>query len=344
MSRKSPAIEHAALVVVMFGVVMGVAGAQTSDTRQLDSYRYAVTLAPGPGRTAALERFVAVSPASSLQRDALQFLTWEYLRLGNWSKAGKTAGELLQTNSDDALALSVVAQQIRQTLTASKRTGELLRVARHGLATLEALRIPEGMSTAEFAELKRYAYGLLTASAGGAYLRSGEFASAREFLRRAAEQLPDDIQTAYDLGLADLNGPRPKRPEGYWYLARAVNLSAKTAGGRDIAEYARKRYRDDGGSDAAWNEFVVATATHRSATRSSLARSKAPRQPFAAPPTLPLEELHFQERLGWQVAPRKQTQDRFIGPWREPESPSHSGFSSRRRWPRRKIAQPFFGA
>jgi hypothetical protein len=62
------------------------------------------------------------------------------------------------------------------------------------------------------------------------------------------------------MGLALLNGKNRDPYRGYWYLARAANLSAGTQQGQAIADYARKAYQKEGGKDAGWDRYVASAA------------------------------------------------------------------------------------
>ena len=71
---------------------------------------------------------------------------------------------------------------------------------------------------------------------------------------------PNNAQWVYGLGLALLNGKNRDQYHGYWYLARASNLTEGTPQGQQIANYARNTYRQDGGKEAGWNRFLASAA------------------------------------------------------------------------------------
>jgi hypothetical protein len=69
---------------------------------------------------------------------------------------------------------------------------------------------------------------------------------------------PNNVRWVYGLGLAMLNGKNKDEYRGYWYLARAANLSGPQ--GKEIADYARRSYHSGGGTDSGWQAFVASAA------------------------------------------------------------------------------------
>jgi len=109
------------------------------------------------------------------------------------------------------------------------------------------------MSEPEFSVLRQRAQAMLQGSAGAAELQLQNYSRARADLRDALTSDPNALQNIYAPALADLEGKNKNSQEGYWYLARAVNLSQGTPQGSQIAAYARVRYVRDSGSSSAWN-------------------------------------------------------------------------------------------
>ena len=78
---------------------------------------------------------------------------------------------------------------------------------------------------------------------------------------------PMDVLAINVWGLADLSGREPDSPEGYWYLARAAHLARGTPAGAQIDQFARRKYREDGGANADWDRYLAAaTVPTRPAT------------------------------------------------------------------------------
>jgi von Willebrand factor type A domain len=95
---------------------------------------------------------------------------------------------------------------------------------------------------------------------GMSYLRSEDYPGARLALQEAVNGDPNNAQWVYGLALALLNGKDKDEYRGYWYLARAANLTGQMPQGREIAEYARNKYRSGGGKEAGWQAFVASAA------------------------------------------------------------------------------------
>jgi hypothetical protein len=62
------------------------------------------------------------------------------------------------------------------------------------------------------------------------------------------------------MGLALLNGKNRDQYRGYWYLARAANLTGGTPQGQEIANYAWREYVKDGGKAAGWQRYQASAA------------------------------------------------------------------------------------
>jgi len=57
-----------------------------------------------------------------------------------------------------------------------------------------------------------------------------------------------------------LNGKNRDPYRGYWYLARAANLTGGTEQGKEIANYAWRSYYNDGGREAGWQRYIASAA------------------------------------------------------------------------------------
>jgi tetratricopeptide (TPR) repeat protein len=250
------------LLVGLMLLLSAAALAQSSDINELDRYSAAVKQAGTSDRIAALEHFVS-SASSSLKIDAMELLVWDYKQQGNHPQATKWAQELAQADPDNGLALAVLSDNARHAaLTQTpQQLAESLSLTARGLSGIDRLRKPAGMSDSDFASLQRQVKGILNGELGYADLQRKDYATARISLRKAVALLPDNAQYVYALSLADLMGPAPNQTEGYWHLARAVNLTQGTPAGLQIAAYAADKYRQDGGTARDWEKFLVATAS-----------------------------------------------------------------------------------
>ncbi len=276
--RVSPvfATRLAVCLLAMSLTVPPTAIAQASPSNELSEYTNAVARAQPADRLSHLERFSMNARLGPLKIEALQFVIWEYLRNQNLPHALTWANQLRTFDQDDALALAVISDHARNTLQAANPTPkQVIAMARQGLDALPQLQRPLGMSQTDFAELRQRAQVMLAGAAGWAELQRKDYADARSYLRQSVALDPDNAQNVYALALADLEGANADLKEGYWYLARAVNLSQETPQGAQIAQFARARYIKDGGGTAAWNQFLAATATPNTKATHSVVSASA---------------------------------------------------------------------
>ena len=226
--------------------------AQVTDTRELQSYLTAITGANPAERTGHLRGFLQAWPQSSLRGDALEWLAWDN-HLADRSESVAWARDLLTLDATTPLAAAIVMDNEPQA--AADKTYDAAQAA---IGKLGAMRPPAGMGAPEFYRVRQFATAALCATVGTIELQRKDFPTAREYLRRAAMLAPHDARYAYSLGLADLSGNRPDAPEGYMYLARAVNLAQGTPAAREIDRYARGRYEKEGGKPGDWDRFLAA--------------------------------------------------------------------------------------
>jgi len=242
-------------------LVTAAAAAQQPAANDLSQYTAAVARVDHADRVVQLEHFAVHARSGPLKIAALEFVIWEYLRTSNVAHALAWANSLQEADKDNAIALALLSNDARNGLQRGAIKPErLLAMASRGLDNLQELWRPLGMSDVDFSELRRRANAMLSGAAGAAELQMHDYMPARAYLHNAVAVQPDHAPDVYSLALADLNGKDPNRKEGYWCLARAVNLSQGTPQGVEIARFARARYVKDGGSTSDWNDFLAATA------------------------------------------------------------------------------------
>jgi tetratricopeptide (TPR) repeat protein len=91
----------------------------------------------------------------------------------------------------------------------------------------------------QFAEQKKPGIALFYAAAGFADLQLKDFPAAIDAFKTALANDPKDAVSAYRLGVAYLSQTPPQSLDGFWYLARAINL--KIQGDAQIKDYLRKQ-------------------------------------------------------------------------------------------------------
>jgi tetratricopeptide (TPR) repeat protein len=271
------AITHFVRVCALFLAVTSSMWAQQSSTAALTSYARGVQLSDPAQRLAAMTEFLHSNPASSLAKDALEIATWDSIRFRDTTLCSRWGGELLKRSPQSPLAQAA--------LTAANPTPTAAAIEALGkaLASVDQIHKPEGFSEAEFAELRRQVWLLLDGAIGIDYVALQRYEDARPYLKPAVSIAPNDPRFTYSYAVALLSGKNPDTKNGYWQLARAVNLNAGSAAGAGIAQYARSKYLEDGGSDADWKQFVAVTSIGtRNQARAKAANSAATRSAVTA--------------------------------------------------------------
>ena len=278
---------------LLFAYVHAVptAVAQTSSNNELSQYTSAVAQVRSEDRLVQLELFVMRATPGPLKTDALELVIWHYLQVGRVSHALAWADTLAANDKDNPIATALLSNRARSELDQGTiKPQHLLAMSSRGLDRLPQLARPLGMSPADFVLLERQANAMLSGAAGAAELRLRDDVAARVYLHNAVAVQPSNVADVYALALADLNGHDPNRKEGYWYLARAVDLSRGTPQGIEIARFARARYVQDGGSTSNWDQFLSAAArpnpNAERATEMEIASANVPHPaPQPSPPT-----------------------------------------------------------
>jgi von Willebrand factor type A domain len=263
---------------------------QTTRTPGWAEYSNAVAQAQPADRIRQLQWF-AWKASGPLRTDALELVVWEYLRVGDHNRALTWARELQTSDSGNALALAMICDGAQSSSTKTMKPAELLVTANHGMIALPRLRRPMGMKDADFVQLRRQAQMMLERAAGYAELQNKDYASARDYLRQVVGFNPKDAQSVYLLGLADISGRDANPRQGYWELARAAHLAGNTPQARQIAQFGRTRYINEGGSNAGWDQFLLSASATNSITSpaavsfSRVASAPAPSRSTSQPKT-----------------------------------------------------------
>jgi hypothetical protein len=250
-----------------------MAQAERADMTGLSQYEAALKETSVTRQISALERFISVAGGNPLKTSALEVLVWDYLRSGTPAQAVRPANALLAIDSGNAIALAALVDPRATRSPGDDR--ERFQMATRGLSEYGRLQKPVGMTREEFYRLQLRILSTLDGEAGFGYLGQKNYAAAQQYLQQAVATVPNSGRYVYGLALAMLK-QSPPQSQGYWYLARAVNLLRGTPQGPQIAEYARAQYVGAGGSDSNWDRFLIAARAPTSATRPNVARSTTP--------------------------------------------------------------------
>jgi tetratricopeptide (TPR) repeat protein len=226
----------------------------------ISAYAEAIKQSTISDRIMAMDKYIALPGNSRLKVDALEFLVWDHMRLRHPSQSAQRARELLAVSPGNPIAIAVLSQD-------SLSAPQGRAAVQNQLATLTAVRSgvdhmikPEGMLDRNFQMLQQQLAIMLNGAIGMAYLSLQDYPRARPALEQAVASDPNNPQWVYGMGLALLNGKERDPYRGYWYLARAANLTAGTQQGQEIANYAWRIYVNGGGKAEGWQRYQASAA------------------------------------------------------------------------------------
>jgi tetratricopeptide (TPR) repeat protein len=257
--KSLPWISFCFSLVLVLTLVPCSAQAQSAGS-SISAYADAIKQSTISERVAGMDRYVAMAGGSRLKMDALEFLVWDHLRLGHQSQSAQRAKELLAISPGNPIAVAVLNQDMSSASRDKGATANRLAQLNSAISSLDQLSKPEGMLDRNFQMLRQQVAIMLNGAVGLSYLAIEDYPQARMALEQAVASDPNNAQWVYGMGLALLNGKNRDQYRGYWYLARAANLTAGTPQGKEIASYARRAYQKDGGKDAGWDRYVASAA------------------------------------------------------------------------------------
>jgi len=257
---KVPTRVSFSLSLILLLAFAGVSCAAQSSGSSISAYADAIKQSTISERITAMERYVAVAGSSKLKTDALEFLVWDNFRLGHQSQSAQRAKELLAISPGNPIAVAVLNQDMSSAPRDKGATANRLAQLNSAMSSLDQLSKPEGMLDRNFQMLKQQVAMMLNGAVGLSYLAIEDYPQARMALEQAVAGDPNNAQLVYGMGLALLNGKNRDQYRGYWYLARAANLTAGTPQGQEINNYAWRAYVKDGGKAEGWQRYQASAA------------------------------------------------------------------------------------
>jgi tetratricopeptide (TPR) repeat protein len=249
------------VLVVLLCVVFSNTQAQAqSGESSISAYADAIKKSTIAERITAMDHYLSIAGGSNLKVDALEFLIWDHLRLNHQSQSVQRAQQLIAIAPANPIAMAILNQNAPVTPQGKAQAQSQLASLKSAMNSLDHLNKPEGMVDRNFQVLKQQVAVMLTGATGLCYLQIEDYADSRPALQQAVTNDPNNPQWVYGLALALLNGKSRDQYRGYWYLARASNLTEGTPQGQQIASYGRTTYRKDGGKDAGWDRFLASAA------------------------------------------------------------------------------------
>jgi tetratricopeptide (TPR) repeat protein len=247
------------ILLIAFGGISCIAQAQSAGS-SISAYADAIKQSTISERITAMDRYVAMAGNSKLKTDALEFLVWDNFRLGHQSQSAQRAKELLAISPGNPIALAVLNQDMSSASRDKSAAANRLAQLNSAMSSLDQLSKPEGMLDRNFQMLKQQVANMLNGAVGLSYLAIEDYPQARAALEQAVASDPNNAQLVYGMGLALLNGKNRDQYRGYWYLARAANLTAGTPQGQEINNYAWQAYVKDGGKAEGWQRYQASAA------------------------------------------------------------------------------------
>ena len=257
---KSPPRVSLSLLLILMLALAGASGFGQAQGSSISAYADAIKQSTISERITAMDRYVAVSGGSKLKIDALEFLVWDHLRLGHQTRSTQRARELLAISPGNPIAVAVLNQDMSSASRDKGVTANRLAQLNSAMRSLDQLSKPEGMLDRNFQMLRQQVAIMLNGAVGLSYLAIEDYPQARMALQQVVASDPNNAQWVYGMGLALLNGKNRDQYRGYWYLARAANLTGKTPQGQEINNYAWRAYQKDGGKTAGWERYLASAA------------------------------------------------------------------------------------
>jgi len=247
------------IVSVIFTCVLSCTALAQSAQSSVSAYAEAIKQSTISERITAMDRYVAMAGNSRLKVDALEFLVWDHLRLSHPSQSAQRARELLAISPGNPIAVAVLSQDAPPTQGKAAIQNQL-GTLNSAMTAVDRMIKPEGMLDRNFQMLQQQVAIMLNGAIGMDYLSLQDYPRARPALEQAVASDPNNPQWVYGMGLALLNGKDRDPYRGYWYLARAANLTGGTPQGQDIANYAWRAYVKDGGKAEGWQRYQASAA------------------------------------------------------------------------------------
>jgi tetratricopeptide (TPR) repeat protein len=235
------------------------------DPAEYNAYVSALNITDPAAKATAMEAFVQQYPQSVLLTDALEQAIVAYQQAGNADKVRETAKRilLLIPNHVRAMAILTVIDRAAATLGGPK-SADFLRetcdYSQTGLQQLPSLQKPAGTTDDDFKKLHDQVADVFNGAAGFCALQAKNYAQAQDYLTKAIQIDPTNLQDVYQLSIADLE-MNPTDINGLWYCAKSINLAQGHAqSAQAIATYCKAKYKRYHGGDDGWDAIVTGSA------------------------------------------------------------------------------------
>ncbi len=238
---------------------------EIKDPAEYNAYVNAVQQADPKAKATALDAFLQTYPNSVMKTDAMELMMGAYQQAGDQQKTMDTANRILQADPNNVRALALLAytnrmQALQGGPNAQQNASQAADYGKKGLAALQTMQKPDGVSDADFAKLKQETSVIFNGAAGFGALNAKDYGSAQSELESAVTTAGPNASflDEYQLALADLEA-NPVNPKGLWYIAHAASVAPAQAK-QQLTDYGRKKYAKYHGSEEGWPELLAAAA------------------------------------------------------------------------------------
>jgi tetratricopeptide (TPR) repeat protein len=232
--------------------------APTYTMAEYNAYQAAANEKNAQQRIALLEDFVAKYPKSTLLPYVYRNYYLTYYELKNYPKTVEYVDKQLASSGDklDNLshleALTARAQAFflgsnQKALNTPEQLNKARAAAAEGLTVLGQWTKPDTMNDQQYAQQKKSLTVLFNSIAGITSTQLKDYKAAVDSFKEALAVDPTDALNNYRLGVAYLQQEPAQYMDGFWALARAINL--KVPGETQVRDYLRKqmlRYQQTG--------------------------------------------------------------------------------------------------
>jgi len=231
------------------------------DPAEYNAYMTASNTQDAGQRAAAFEAFVNQYPNSIVKPEALDYALAGYQAAGNQAKVLETGNKILAINPGAVRTLAIVTFIDRANANTPDKAAKVRQEAEKGLQELGNWTPPSDMSAADAKKVKDQMMVIFAGAAGFGALQAKDYAAAKNAYLKSVQIDPTNLQDVYQLGLASLEA-NPVDPLGFWYIAKAVNLSkGNDAAVKQINAYGQSKYKKYHGGVDGWDQIVTAAAT-----------------------------------------------------------------------------------
>jgi len=232
--------------------------APTYTMAEYNAYQAAANEKNAQQRIALLEDFVVKYPKSTLLPYVYRTYYLTYYELKNYPKTVEYVDKLFASSGDKldplahlealrARALAFFLGSNQKALSTPEQLNKARAAAAEGLTVLGQWTKPDTMNDQQYAQEKKSLTVLFHSIAGIASTQLKDYKAAVDSFKAALVVDPTDAVNNYRLGVAYLQQEPPQSMDGFWALARAINL--KVPGEAQVRDYLRKqmlRYQQTG--------------------------------------------------------------------------------------------------